>query len=265
MCRLRWVTALMALAVVSTACGGGSASPRAVGEATVPTSSEAGQSAVENTAQLSDLPAGTAEPAPSSAPTTAPPPTPPPTAPPVTEPTAPPATPAPAAAATLSRGSTGDDVIALQAELIARGYQVDTDGEFGPGTEQAVRDEQDDMLLPADGIVGPVTRASLGLGTDAVAPYSSTDEFVAGILAFLSDGSPSGLPADALTALEMWRDSDTPGVDRWAIDHTESQVGGRLVTLFVLSGDGGVFNTLQVCTTPPDRLMWCGVWSASFH
>ncbi|MGB8862424.1 MAG: peptidoglycan-binding domain-containing protein [Ilumatobacteraceae bacterium] len=259
MCRLRWAAAAVVLSAASVGCGDGTdrpskagGAPAAVGEVTQPVT--------ESTAEVSDLPVGTTAPVPSTASVTVPPATTPSTP----AATVPPAAVVPVVASTLSRGATGDEVIALQAELIARGYQIDMDGEFGPGTEQAVRDEQADMLLPVDGIVGLVTRASLGLGGNGLTNFTTTDAFVAAFLAFLSDGTPGALPADALTALEMWRDSDLAGVT-WGDNGTRDEVGGRLVTLLVLGGDGGVFNTLEVCTTPPGRVMWCGVWSASFH
>ena len=180
--------------------------------------------------------------------------------------TAPVSTPAPGptAAPTLSRGSIGGDVVALQAELIARGYQIEMDGQFGPGTEQAVRVEQELLLLESDGLVGPVTRTSLGLGNAGVSSFASTSQFIDAMRGFLSDGASGGLPPDALTALGMWRDSDFAGVT-WQQNETREGVGGRLLTNFYLGGEGGVWNTLEVCTTPSNPIKWCGVWSASFH
>ena len=172
--------------------------------------------------------------------------------------------PGPAPAPTLSRGSIGGDVVALQAELIARGYQIEVDGQFGPGTEQAVRAEQELLLLESDGLVGPVTRTSLGLGSAGMSSYASIDQFIDAVRGFLSDGATGGLPADALTALGMWRDSDFAGVT-WQTSETREEVGGRLLTYFYLAGEGGVWNTLEVCTTPSNPIKWCGVWSASFH
>jgi hypothetical protein len=58
--------------------------------------------------------------------------------------------------ATLKRGDRGDDVKAVQAALGLR-----ADGDFGPGTEAAVRLFQADRGLVIDGIAGPQTRAAL--------------------------------------------------------------------------------------------------------
>jgi peptidoglycan hydrolase-like protein with peptidoglycan-binding domain len=62
-------------------------------------------------------------------------------------------------AQTLKKGNTGEIVVTLQNLLIEKGY-VDrdyVDGDFGPGTEAAVKQFQTDNSLTADGIVGPAT------------------------------------------------------------------------------------------------------------
>ena len=56
----------------------------------------------------------------------------------------------------LKKGSTGENVKRLQAEL-----GLDADGVFGPGTEAAVKKWQAANGLAADGIVGPKTLAKL--------------------------------------------------------------------------------------------------------
>lgn len=57
---------------------------------------------------------------------------------------------------TLNRGSTGDQVKALQQYLIGLGYNnVKADGVFGPITEAAVKQFQMDNGLTADGHFGP--------------------------------------------------------------------------------------------------------------
>ena len=57
----------------------------------------------------------------------------------------------------------GSDVRDVQAALANAGIAVDTDGVFGPGTENAVREFQAQNGMVADGMVGPGTRAALGL------------------------------------------------------------------------------------------------------
>jgi chitosanase len=58
---------------------------------------------------------------------------------------------------------TGDDVRALQKALIAAGYAVTADGSFGAKTDTAIRAFQTAYGLKSDGVVGPATRARLGL------------------------------------------------------------------------------------------------------
>ncbi len=62
---------------------------------------------------------------------------------------------------TLSQGSQGDGVEVLQRLLGYRGYSVVVDGDFGPQTDAVVRAFQADRGIPVDGLVGPVTWATL--------------------------------------------------------------------------------------------------------
>jgi chitosanase len=57
----------------------------------------------------------------------------------------------------------GEDVRAVQETLASFGLLSKVDGVFGPRTEEAVRRLQAQKGLKADGIVGPATRAALGL------------------------------------------------------------------------------------------------------
>lgn len=64
----------------------------------------------------------------------------------------------------LSKGCKGEDVRALQILLIGRGYSCGSagaDGDFGNGTDKAVRNYQRDKGLTVDGAAGPVTMSSL--------------------------------------------------------------------------------------------------------
>jgi peptidoglycan hydrolase-like protein with peptidoglycan-binding domain len=60
--------------------------------------------------------------------------------------------------AILKRGLSGEPVRRLQAKL-----GVEADGEFGPGTEKALKDWQTKNGLTADGIAGPDTFMTMGL------------------------------------------------------------------------------------------------------
>ena len=65
----------------------------------------------------------------------------------------------PTAAPVLRNGSKGQDVKDLQSRLAGLGYYTgDIDGEFGPGTKEAVTAFQKANGLEADGIVGEETR-----------------------------------------------------------------------------------------------------------
>lgn len=73
-----------------------------------------------------------------------------------------------AAAARLRRGSTGVDVRRVQGMLVAHGYELDVDGDYGPRTEQAVRRFQLQHGMGVDGIVGPATWLALEGGRPMV-------------------------------------------------------------------------------------------------
>ena len=61
----------------------------------------------------------------------------------------------------IRRCDEGYAVYMIQQALVNRGYTVDVDGYFGPGTEQAVRDFQRIEGLEVDGLVGPNTWSTL--------------------------------------------------------------------------------------------------------
>ena len=59
------------------------------------------------------------------------------------------------------QGDTGPGVEQIQQALITAGYDLGVDGIFGPVTDQAVRDFQEENGLTIDGVVGPQTWAKL--------------------------------------------------------------------------------------------------------
>jgi Putative peptidoglycan binding domain len=63
---------------------------------------------------------------------------------------------------TLRRGDQGPDVKILQDALKDAGFTISSDGNFGRGTEQAVRDYQAKQRLTTDGVAGPQTLRDLG-------------------------------------------------------------------------------------------------------
>jgi putative chitinase len=62
----------------------------------------------------------------------------------------------------LRRGARGDSVAELQKLLAKAGFSLVADGDFGPGTEAAVRAFQQSKGLGADGVVGPASWRALG-------------------------------------------------------------------------------------------------------
>ncbi|MEG3893641.1 peptidoglycan-binding domain-containing protein [Microcoleus sp. Z1_A1] len=58
-----------------------------------------------------------------------------------------------------------EDVRYLQRLLNTKGFSLNTDGGFGPKTQQAVINFQNQQQIVADGIVGPKTWNKLGVCT----------------------------------------------------------------------------------------------------
>ena len=81
------------------------------------------------------------------------------------------------------RGSKQHPVPSLQYLLRARGHSVTVDGDFGAGTEAAVRAFQSAKHLGVDGIVGPITWGALiiqvqrGAQGDAVRAVQDEGQF----------------------------------------------------------------------------------------
>lgn len=87
------------------------------------------------------------------------------------------ATPAPVAAptySTLRKGDEGPDVVTLQQALAELGYLTGAaDGNFGTGTQTAVKKFQEDNDLAADGIAGKMTLEAL-YAKSSVTPIPDT-------------------------------------------------------------------------------------------
>lgn len=113
-------------------------------------------------------PEATVSPTPEASPTPPPTPTPTPTPAETTAPPAPEPPPMPA------RGASGDQVRGIQQRLADLGYYLPgVDGDFGPGTQQAVWALQKSAGLYRDGVVGPATQAALDQGVRPQARTSS--------------------------------------------------------------------------------------------
>ena len=70
-------------------------------------------------------------------------------------------TPEPQFTKTLKLGDKGEEVKSLQSKLIAKGYKLVADGDFGNKTLEAVKDFQNRNGLTSDGIVGRMTWSKL--------------------------------------------------------------------------------------------------------
>src|SRR5437868_11534251 len=101
----------------------------------------------------------------------------------------------------LKQGSSGPDVAALQQKLKDLGFDPNgVDGNFGPGTEAAVRAFQQSKGLGVDGKVGPNTSAALQLdaGSGTTAGGTSSDAAAGGTSSAASAASATPAAASGL-------------------------------------------------------------------
>lgn len=96
------------------------------------------------------------------------------------------------------RNSSPDQVTQLQEMLNAQGGQLEIDGKFGPLTEEAVRNFQDQNGLKIDGLVGPETQGALnGNREEAQTPETEPrPPAVPGELGQLELADPNASPAE---------------------------------------------------------------------
>ncbi|MFG1379620.1 peptidoglycan-binding protein [Xanthobacter autotrophicus] len=102
--------------------------------------------------------------------------------------------------ALLKRGLSGEPVKILQAKL-----GVAADGQFGPGTEEALKAYQKEHGLSADGIAGPDTFAALGLPELILLTQGSKGETVKKLqtaLGLTADGAFGPATAKAVEAFQ---------------------------------------------------------------
>src|SRR5262249_43712169 len=93
---------------------------------------------------------------------------------------------------TISPGAKGDAVRRLQRALRRTpNLGLDVDGIFGPQTEQAVKEFQQEANLAVDGIVGPKTWAALPDGAPMpTLEQGSTGDVVRSLQTVLTNGAP---------------------------------------------------------------------------
>lgn len=63
---------------------------------------------------------------------------------------------------TLQEGAKGLDVVKMQKLLVGKGYRLVVDGVFGPASEGALRQFQNQHRLVVDGVCGPASWGALG-------------------------------------------------------------------------------------------------------
>lgn len=101
----------------------------------------------------------------------------------------------------LRRGQSGREVDELQRRLVAAGCATDIDGDYGPGTEKAVRAFQKTHGMDVDGVVGAETAAAIDLsGHSTPAPSHDTETSTTGTAAPTLDTTapaPEQTPAPA--------------------------------------------------------------------
>ena len=91
----------------------------------------------------------------------------------------------------LKRGSSGAAVVVLQLRLEELGFDPGgIDGNFGPGTERAVRAFQDINGLTVDGVVGDTTAAALDFDPDAEIPSGFEGVSVTAVSRMFSPHTP---------------------------------------------------------------------------
>lgn len=78
----------------------------------------------------------------------------------------------------LAIGARGAQVTELQERFAGWGYTITVDGWFGPQTDGVVRSWQRSNGLTVDGIVGPVTAASLDMVAETTGPEVTRGPFV---------------------------------------------------------------------------------------
>ncbi len=131
-----------------------------------------------------------------------------------------------AGAAVLEKGATGDMVEALQrtlnARLQANGSGLSVDGDFGPGTEAAVKSFQTSKGLPDTGVVDAATWKALGPLMLEESPVDDPDTINNEKLASEPADDPNGPPAvtckawviaDANTGKTLWGNGQDKQLD----------------------------------------------------
>lgn len=141
--------------------------------------------------------------------------------------------------AILRRGHRGDAVRDLQRLLAAAGFVVARDGLYGPATESAVREYQEERGLTADGVAGPETLASLR--GRVVGEVADTDP--GALPGVLSDAEVDALfgPLEWVHAPTATEQGGVRITNNWTKDNLRRVVIPQLRGVEGAPADGGVY------------------------
>lgn len=107
----------------------------------------------------------------------------------------------------LRLGQSGPEVKELQKRLVAAGYATGVDGDFGAGTDKAVKAFQKANGLPDDGVVGVDTAAAIDKkGAPAATPPATTP----------TTDTPTTTPATDAPTTSVPIPTPAPGRAEWA-------------------------------------------------
>ena len=167
----------------------------------------------------------------------------------------------------LTKGSTGPLVSAVQQALLSRGYEVTVSGTYDDATVAAVKKFQKDINLPVVGKAGPATRAALGLGELRDTEFSSYKQAVTAVVTYLNKGKYGLLPKDALKSLFAFRQITKGKRIVWSLDNlevaklvAEPPAGQGVAALKLVNLSTKKEHTLTVCFTKEAPIQWCGLW-----
>ena len=167
----------------------------------------------------------------------------------------------------LTKGSTGPLVSAVQQALLSRGYAVTVSGTYDDATVAAVKKFQKDINLPVVGKAGPATRAALGLGELRDTEFSSYKQAVTAVVTYLNKGKYGLLPKDALKSLFAFRQITKGKRIVWSLDNlevaklvAEPPAGQGVAALKLVNLSTKKEHTLTVCFTKDAPIQWCGLW-----
>lgn len=119
----------------------------------------------------------------------------------------------------LKRGMKGAPVKRLQEKL-----GIDADGDFGPGTERAVREAQKSAGLVSDGIAGPDTFSALGLNELVLLRVGTRGETVKRLQQALEIEADGRFGPGTEKAVRAFQEANGLGVDGLAGPETLAKI-----------------------------------------